>query len=135
VCQPNDSYVVCGRGYNVRVRWLTAAIIASVITTTMLTLTLGEASAKTKVEGTSDALSLTVEDAPIDEVLAELSVKFGLIYTPTPGLLNRTVGGTYSGTLQQVLTQILDGCDYIASYSGDKIELTVLGQSGSTARP
>ena len=113
---------------------LTPAMIASAIIAILLTLTLGEALAKTKVEGTSDALSLEVEDAPIDEVIAELSAKFGLIYTPTPGL-NHTVGGTYSGTLQQVLTQILDGCDYVASYAGDKIELKVLGRSGSIARP
>jgi len=132
--QPSDNQFVSGRGNNISGGRLTTAIMASCVVATTLAVTLGEAWAKTKVEGESDTVSLTAENAPVDEVLAELSAKFGLIYTPTPGL-NRTVGGTYSGTLQQVLTRILDGCDYVASYSGDKIELKILGLSGPTASP
>ncbi len=134
VCQPSDNYFVSGSGDNLRVGRLIAAIIASGIVATSLIVTLSDASAKTKVEGALDAVSLTADNAPIGEVLAELSAKFGLIYTPTLGL-DGTVGGTYSGTLQQVLARILDGCDYVVSYSGDKIELEILGRSGSTAHP
>ena len=132
--RPSHNHFVSGREQNVRPGRLTAVIIAAAIVATALTVALGKASAKTKVEGESDAVSLTAENAPIGEVLAELSAKFGLIYTPTPGL-DRMVGGTYSGTLQQVLAGILDGCDYVVSYSGDKIELRILGQSGSAAHP
>ena len=134
VRQRSDQHLVFERGNNIGAGWLTAAIIASGIVATALIVTLGEASAMTKVEGESNAVSLTAENAPIGEVLAELSAKFGLVYTPTPSL-DRTVGGTYSGTLQQVLARILDGCDYVVSYSVDKIELKILGQSGSTTHP
>lgn len=134
MCQPSDNHTVAGFEYNIRVRLMTAAIIASGIVATALFVTLGEASAKTKIEGKSDALLLTAEESPISEVLAELSTKFGLIYTPTPSL-DRTIGGTYSGTLQQVLVRILDGCDYVVSYSSDKIELRILGRSGSAPHP
>ncbi len=123
-----------GPGNNIGARWLIAAVIASGIVATVLLLTSRDASAKTMVERDSDAVSVTAENAPIGEVLAELSAKFGLIYTPTPGL-DRTVGGTYSGTLQQVLARVLDGCDYVVSYSGDKIELKILGRSDSIPHP
>ncbi len=134
MCQPGDKHFESGRGSNSGARWLATAILASSIVATALNISLGEASAKTKVEGKADAVSLTAEDAPIGEVLAALTAKFGLIYTPTPGL-NRTVGGTYSGTLQRVLARVLDGCDYVVSYSYDKLELRVLGQSGPSAHP
>jgi hypothetical protein len=134
VRQPSDcQFVPACEGIFIA-RRLTTFIFASGIIATALAASLDQASATTTVEGKPDAVLLTAEDAPIGEVLAALSVKFGLIYTPTSNL-NRTVGGTYSGTLQQVLGRILDGCDYIASYSGDKIELRILGSSELIARP
>jgi hypothetical protein len=126
VRQPGDKHFESGRGSNSGARWLATTIIASCTVATALSITLGEASAKTTVEGKANAVSLTVEDAPIGEVLAALAAKFSVVYESTPGL-NRTIGGTYSGSLQQVLARILDGCDYVVSYSGDKIELKVLG--------
>jgi len=134
VRQPSDKHFAFGRRNNIGPGRLTAAIVAACIVVTMLGVTLRQASAKTSVEGRSDAVSLTAEDAPIGEVLAALSAKFNLIYTPTREL-SLVVGGTYFGTLQQVLTRILDGCDYVASYSGDKIELKIFGLSGSAAQP
>ncbi len=132
--QPGNRPLACGSGKTAGGGRLAAALMASCVFATTLSLTLNEASALTKVGGKSDAVTLTAEDAPIGEVLAALSSKFGLIYTPTPGL-NHTVGGSYSGPLQDVLTRVLDGCDYVVSYSSDQIELKVLGQSDSPARP
>jgi hypothetical protein len=132
VRQPSNKRFASAGTRCVRIRILTAAVIASSVI--MLCMTLSEASAKTKVDGDSSAVALTVEAAPISEVLAALSAKFDFIYTPTPGL-DRTIGGIYTGTVQQVLERVLDGCDYVVSFSGDKIELKVLGPSGSTARP
>ena len=132
--QPGNRPLVFRCGRTVGGGRLAAAFMASCVFATTLSLTLNDASAKTKVEGNPDAVTLTAEDAPIGEVLAALSTKFGVVYTPTPGL-NGTVGGTYLESLQDVLTRVLDGCDYVISYSGDKIEVTVMGQSGSGARP
>ncbi len=119
------------QGLSAAARLLTC-IVALCIGIAMLSVTLGKASATTKVEGKSESVSLTVEDAPIREVLAALSGKFGFTYTVAP-TLNRTIEGTYSGTLRQVLGRVLDGCDYVASYSGDKLDIKILGLSGSTA--
>jgi hypothetical protein len=116
---------VCKGRYKARTAWLIAAAT--------LASTWGEAWAKTKVDGDSAAVLLTVDEAPVSEVLAALSTKFGFLYTSTAEL-DRTIGGLYSGTVQQVLERVLDGCDYVVSFSGDKIELKVLGLSGTAAR-
>lgn len=134
VHQLSDNGMVSRRGNNIGTGRWTAVIVAACTIATTLGVIPVEASAKTNIEGQSDAMSLTAEDAPLGEVLAALSAKFGLIYTPTPGL-NLTIGGTYSGSLQQVLTRILDGCDYVAGYSDDKIELEIFGLSGAAAQP
>ena len=127
VRQPSNKPLVSARTRNLRVLILAAVLASSVVTTT-------ETWAMTKVEGDLEAISLTAEEASVSEVLAALSAKFGFVYTPTPGL-DRTIGGVYSGTVQQVLERVLDGCDYAVSFSGERIELKVLGPSGSTARP
>ncbi len=132
--QPGNRPLVFRCGRTVGGGRLAAAFMASCVFATTLGMLMGEASALTQVDGKSDAVTLTAKDAPIGEVLAALSSKFGLVYTPTPGL-NRTVGGAYSGSLREVLTRVLDGCDYVVSYSGDEIELKVMGQSDSTALP
>ena len=134
VHQSGDSHAMSIRPCNARARLLTTVVFASSAVVMVLSFTLTEASAKTTVDGEPTAVSLTADDAPISEVLTALSAKFDLVYTPTPGL-DRTIGGNYSGTLQQVLERILDGCDYVVSYSDDKIELRVIGRSSSTARP
>src|SRR5262245_64395393 len=69
-----------------------------------VTLALGTmslpAQAKIELDGSSDAARLTTEDASIGEILAALAARFKLTYTPTPDL-DRSIGGIYSGSLQQ----------------------------------
>src|SRR5258707_12847646 len=69
------------------------------------------ASAKTEVEGRSDAVRLSAEDASLNEVLAALSARFNLTYMPAPEL-NRAVAGVYSGALHQKFASIL-ACHYL----------------------
>jgi len=127
----NGTLYMFERAQDFRVRRLTTICATGMVAAT-LCMTNGEAAATIAVDGKSNAVSLTVDEAPINEVLAALSAKFDLTYTPTPGL-QRIVGGSYSGTLQEVLERILDGCDYVVSYSGDKIELKILESSRPTA--
>jgi hypothetical protein len=111
------------------------AITFATIVAASLGISTAAVSADTKIEGNSNALSLTVDhDAPIDEVLSALSAKFDLEYTQMPGL-DRRVAGMYSGNLQQVLERILDGCNYVMSYSDDKIEIRILGRSNAPIQP
>ena len=102
--------------------WLTFAAL-------LLAISSGPAAAtKIEIEGATDAMQLSAEDAPLGEVLAALAARFNLTYEPAPQL-DRQVGGTYSGTLQQVLVRILDGYDYVTNFSADGIELKVWGSS------
>jgi hypothetical protein len=93
-----------------------------------------QSSAKIEIEGQSDALRLTAEDASIDEVLAALSAKCNLTYSSEPEL-DRIVVGSYSGTLQQVVGRILEGYDYVVNVSVERIELKILSRSASVAKP
>jgi LTXXQ motif family protein len=90
--------------------------------------------AKIEADGQSDALRLTAEDVSINEVLAALSTKFNLTYSSELPL-DRTVAGTYSGTLQQVIRCILDGYDYVINVSAERFELKILSRSTSVAKP
>jgi hypothetical protein len=92
-----------------------------------------QSSAKIEIEGQSDALRLTAEDASIDEVLAALSAKCNLTYSSEPEL-DRIVVGSYSGTLQQVVGRILEGYDYVVNVSVERIELKILSRSASVAK-
>ena len=88
----------------------------------------GPVAAKVEIVGAPDAMQLSAEEAPLREVLAAMAAQFNLTYEPTPEL-DRLVGGTYSGTLQQVLARILDGYDYVTNFSPNGIELKVWGPS------
>jgi hypothetical protein len=90
--------------------------------------------AKIEADGQSDALRLTAEDVSINEVLAALSTKLNLTYSSELPL-DRTVAGTYSGTLQQVIRCILDGYDYVINVSAERFELKILSRSTSVAKP
>src|SRR5258708_38452897 len=79
------------------------------------------ASAKTEVEGRSDAVRLSAEDASVNEVLAALSARFNLTYTPAPEL-DRAVAGRYSGALQQKMWRAPEDDVYVANFSGNSRE-------------
>src|SRR5262245_53545715 len=132
MCQPD--YCISTRKRNSFGARLMLALIWRGMIAVFVSTMQAPALAKTEVEGPSDAVRLSAEDASVNEVLAALSARFNLTYTPAPEL-NRAVAGVYSGTLQQILARILDGYDYVASGSVNGIELKLLGRAGSSPRP
>jgi len=46
---------------------------------------------------------------------------------------DRAVNGTYSGSLTQVLSRLLDGYNYFIRHTGTEIEMTVVGRRGDHA--
>ena len=112
----------------------TVAFIWRAMTALLLSTMPARSSAKIEFEGQLDALRLTAEDASIDDVLAALSAKFNLTYSSELEL-DRTVAGSYSGTLQQVMGRILDGYDYVVNVSLERIELKILSRSATVAKP
>jgi hypothetical protein len=99
----------------------------------LLTMLAEPVSARVKVEGLSDDMSVSAEAASVREVLAALSARYNLAYEPSPEL-DRSFGGRYSGTLQQVLRRVLEGYDFIIKSSPDSIELRILWLSRTAAR-
>jgi hypothetical protein len=97
---------------------------------TLLLFLQGAAWAETKVQGTAEALRIETSDSPIQEVLASLRDAFQLEYR-TSVQLEQSITGTYQGSLQRVLTRVLDGYDFILKNSSEKTELVVLGRKGS----
>jgi hypothetical protein len=97
---------------------------------TLLLFLQGGAWAETKVQGTAEALRLETSDSPLQEVLASLRDALKLEYR-TSIQLDQSITGTYQGSLQRVLTRVLDGYDFVLKNSSEKIELVVLGRKGS----
>lgn len=106
---------------------LTCVVAMGIVLGTMLP----PASAATEVRGRADEMQLRAENASIREVLDALSGTFKLRYKLPPNS-NRVFTGLYSGSLQQVLSRILDGHDYIVNVSDGGIEVVVLSASGAS---
>ena len=98
----------------------------------VLLSTMGQpTSAATEVRQQANVIHLRAENASIREVLAALSGTFKLTYKLPPAA-SQVFTGLYSGSLQQVLSRILDGNDYIVNVLDDGIEVIVLRASGAT---
>ena len=98
----------------------------------VLLSTMGQpTSAATEVRQQADVIHLRADNASIKEVLAALSGTFKLTYKLPPAA-SQVFTGLYSGSLQHVLSRILDGNDYIINVLDDGIEVIVLRASGAT---
>ncbi len=98
-----------------------AAILAAVLAGTT-----ASALAALQVSGNPKAVSITVQDTSIEEILSVLSHEYYLQYNSSANL-ERRLTGTYQGSLQRVLTSVLEGYNFVVKVSDGRIELTVLG--------
>jgi hypothetical protein len=106
------------------------AVAAIGLATSSAGLSVAEAAAD--VQGDPSAVQLRAENASTREVLDALAAKFGLKYKLSVHI-GREVGGSYSGTLRQVLARVLDGTDYVVQVNEDGVKVIVFGASGLTA--
>src|SRR5262249_46994275 len=85
--------------------------------------------AGTQVTGTAAKLQLELDNTTVEDALAELTAAFGLkCRCAVP--LERRVSGLYTGNINQVLSRLLDGYNFVVKTSpSGEIELIVLGQS------
>ena len=91
------------------------------------------AHAETHVGGEPAALRVEARNATLQEVLTALRSSFGLkIQASTSTDLNRSVSGTYNGSLREVITRLLDGYDFFVRKVGDDFEVVVVGFSASS---
>jgi len=86
--------------------------------------------AATEVTGQADQLELEVNNASTQDALDALARAFGFTYQ-LPAEVSHELNGRYRGTLQQVLGRILDRNNYIIKPVEGRLEVIVLGKSGS----
>ena len=82
--------------------------------------------AEAHVSGKPDAVRVDAHDAAVDEVMAVLGKSFGLRYR-SPASLSRRITGTFEGSLQQVVTRLLSGYDFVMKTDPSGVEVWVYG--------
>src|ERR1700730_10577994 len=78
--------------------------------------------AEAKVEGNPDAVRVEARDATVDEVLSAIRTAFNLHYR-TSTALDLSITGIYEGSLQRVISRVLEGYDFIVKSSPGNIEV------------
>lgn len=83
-----------------------------------------------QVSGSSQAVSINAQNSSIKDVLSTLVQKFNLQFQSSTNL-DKQLTGTYHGPLLQVVNRLLEGYNFIIRSNQDRLEVTVLGISGS----
>jgi len=91
-----------------------------------LTVAPSLALAETQVRGKPDAVSVEAQNSSIEEILVALSNSYNVRFRSLANVEKR-VTGTYQGSLQQVMTQILRGYDFFIKSGENGLEITLLG--------
>jgi hypothetical protein len=79
-------------------------------------------------------MQVRVENDTVGHVLEALGQNVSLHYR-SAAPLDKVIGGSFSGSLQQVLSRALAGYDFVAGYSMQGVELLVVGKSAATPIP
>ncbi|MFL6796086.1 MAG: hypothetical protein ACJ8F3_01590 [Xanthobacteraceae bacterium] len=88
--------------------------------------------ADVQVSGTPEAARVVAQGGSIDEVMAALRNAFEMRWqAPMP--LDRRLTGTYEGSLNRVLTRVLEGYNFVVKAGNGRLEVIVLGARSGTA--
>jgi hypothetical protein len=98
----------------------------------VLIVTAGTVHAEVRVNGDASALQVVATQSNVAEVLSALESAFQL-RVKTPIVLDRAIGGTFTGPLEQILRRILEDYNYFIRWQETKIEVTVIGLTGDRA--
>jgi hypothetical protein len=82
--------------------------------------------AETQVRGTPQAVVVEAENATVKEILVALTDTFKVQFRSAANL-DKRLTGTYQGTLQQAVSRILKGYDFVVKSSHSGLEITLLG--------
>jgi len=88
------------------------------------------ARSEVSVEGTPAALRVKAEQASLLEVLGALEARLGVRHSALIALDDVKFGGTYSGTLEDVLRRLLAGLNYVIKTQEAEIEVVIVGRPG-----
>lgn len=82
--------------------------------------------ASTEISGSPHAVSVKAQNSSIEEILSLLGHEFNLQFHSTANL-EKQLTGTYQGSLQRVLTRVLEGYNFVVKTNNGRIEVTVFG--------
>ena len=85
-----------------------------------------------RVQGNVKSLRIDVSQSQIAEALSELGKGMNVHYK-TSIALDRVIDGSYSGTLEQIVSRLLDGYSYWIKRRDTTIEIVVVGIRGEYA--
>ena len=89
-----------------------------------------QADAEVLVDGGRDEMQVRVENDTVGHVLEALGQNVSLHYR-SAAPLNKVIGGSFSGSLEQVVSRVLAGYDFVVRYNLQGVELFVVGESGA----
>jgi hypothetical protein len=88
-----------------------------------------QADAEVVVDGSRDEMLVKVENDTVDHVLEALG-QSGNLHYGSAAPLEKVIGGSYSGSLEHVLSRILVGFDFVVHYNPQGVEVFVYEASG-----
>jgi 3-hydroxy-3-methylglutaryl CoA synthase len=92
------------------------------------------ARAEVHIEGSPAAVRVTTSHDAISAVLSALGETFKVKYH-TEIALDTIAGATYSGSIREVISSLLDGYNYVVMSDQDRIKIVVYGKRGGAAIP
>ena len=90
--------------------------------------------AEVQIEGSPAAVRVTTSHDAISAVLSAFAATFKVKYR-TEIALDAVAGDTYSGSIREVISNLLDGYNYVVKSDQDEIEIVILGKRGKAAIP
>jgi hypothetical protein len=87
--------------------------------------------AEVMFERSVTGLRVTTNHASIADVLSSLSESYNVRYHTTIRL-DRGAQPTYSGSLRDVITRVLEGYNYVLRSEQNAVEVTIIGNKGSS---
>jgi hypothetical protein len=92
------------------------------------------AQGEVKVEGTVAAVRVATTQDTIAGVLSAFATTFDVRYrTSVP--LDRVLSGSYTGSLRQVISRLLDEYNYVIKNEGETTEIIIVGTIGERSIP
>jgi hypothetical protein len=86
------------------------------------------AHAEVTVEGDAQAVRIEAREASVEEVLAALVKAFDLRIR-SAAALDRRISGTYQGSLDSVISRVLNGYDYVVKHAPVSMNVVIVGKS------
>ena len=96
----------------------------------LLLLASADAQAALRVSGTLASVTIELDNTSLRDILEALRKSFGIRYHAADSL-NESISGTYSGTLQGVLSRLLREHSYVMRPTAGAIDVTIVSVSGN----